>query len=143
MKVWLEAIRVLPLPSISVVGDASWAVNARCGCEEVKGGNSARKRQHRRGWICDRGRFDYTDANDPARLRTPTVGGIKATWTNALAALTDGIKGKGSKLSISLPEALTNEEGFLFRRLLEGPLRGAKVKMHGRTALPAPTGEQL
>jgi NADH-quinone oxidoreductase subunit G len=95
------------------------------------------------GWICDRGRFDYTDVNDPARLRTPTVGGAKATWAEALTVLADGIKGKGSKLGISLPHDLTNEEGFLFRRLLEGPLRGARVKMHGRTALPAPTGEQL
>jgi NADH-quinone oxidoreductase subunit G len=50
----------------------------------------------------------------------------------------EGIKGKGSKLGISLPKDLTNEEAFLFRRLLDGPLRGAKVKMHGRTALPAP-----
>jgi NADH-quinone oxidoreductase subunit G len=89
------------------------------------------------GWICDRGRFDYADVNDPARLRTPTVRGVKATWADALATIAGGIKGKGPKLGISLPEDLTNEEGFLFRRLIEGPLRGAKVKMHGRTALPA------
>src|SRR6202165_4474997 len=95
------------------------------------------------GWICDRGRFDYTDVNDPARLRTPTVRGTKATWADALTTLADGIKGKGSKLGISLPQDLTNEEAFLFRRLIEGPLRGAKVKMHGRTALPAPSAEQL
>ena len=95
------------------------------------------------GWICDRGRFDYTDVNDSARLRVPTVSGLKATWADALSTLADGIKGKGSKLGISLPQDLTNEEGFLFRRLLDGPLRGAKVKMHGRTALPAPSGEQL
>ena len=95
------------------------------------------------GWICDRGRFDYTDVNDPARLRTPTVRGTKATWAEALTVLADGIRGKGSKLGISLPHDLTNEEGFLFRRLLEGPLRGAKVKMHGRTALPVQAGEQL
>src|SRR3984893_10771896 len=95
------------------------------------------------GWICDRGRFDYTDVNDPARLRTPSVAGKKATWAEALAVLADGIKGKASKLGISLPQDLTNEEAFLFRRLLEGPLRGARVKMHGRTALPAPAGDQL
>jgi NADH-quinone oxidoreductase subunit G len=95
------------------------------------------------GWICDRGRFDYTDVNDPARLRTPTVRGTRTTWTEALTTLADGIKGKGSKLGISLSHDLTNEEGFLFRRLLEGPLKGARVKMHGRTALPAQTGEQL
>ena len=95
------------------------------------------------GWICDRGRFDYTDVNDPARLRVPTVHGVKVTWASAFTNLARGIKGKGSKLGISLPQDLTNEEAFLFRRLLDGPLRGAKVKMHGRTALPAPSGDQL
>ena len=95
------------------------------------------------GWICDRGRFDYTDVNDPARLRVPTIRGAKATWAEAMNTLADGIKGKGSKLGISLPQDLTNEEGFLFRQLLDGPLRDAKVKMHGRTALPAPSGDQL
>src|SRR4029077_7937688 len=92
------------------------------------------------GWICDRGRFDYTDVNDPARLRVPTVGGAKTTWAVALNTVADGIKAKGSKLGISLPQDLTNEEAFLFRKLLDGPLKGAKVKMHGRTALPAPEG---
>ncbi|MFI5284290.1 MAG: 2Fe-2S iron-sulfur cluster-binding protein [Candidatus Dormibacterales bacterium] len=95
------------------------------------------------GWICDRGRFDYTDVNDPARLRTPSVHGARSTWGSALTALAAGIKGKGARLGISLPQDLTNEEAFLFRKLLDGPLKGAKVKMHGRTALPAPAGTTL
>ncbi|TME99209.1 MAG: 2Fe-2S iron-sulfur cluster binding domain-containing protein [Chloroflexi bacterium] len=95
------------------------------------------------GWICDRGRFDYTDVNDPNRLRTPLVKGERSTWNGALLALVDGIKGKGSKLGISLPQDLTNEEAFLFKRLLDGPLKGAKVKMHGRTAIPAPATEAM
>ena len=95
------------------------------------------------GWICDRGRFDYTDVNDPDRLRTPMVGGAKATWSEAFSALAAGIKGKGAKLGISLPQDITNEEAVLFRRLLDGPLKGAKVKMHGRTAIPAPAGETM
>src|SRR5258708_14388737 len=95
------------------------------------------------GWICDRGRFDYTDVNDPQRLRTPMVDGARATWNAAMVALASGLKGKGAKLGISLPQDLTNEEAFLFRRLLDGPLKGAKVKMHGRTAIPAPAGETM
>src|SRR2546425_2077598 len=95
------------------------------------------------GWICDRGRFDYTDVNDPARLRTPRIRGARATWTDAVTAVVNGIKGKKAKLGISLPQDITNEEAFLFRRLLDGPLRGARVKMHGRTALPLPLGETL
>jgi NADH-quinone oxidoreductase subunit G len=95
------------------------------------------------GWICDRGRFDYTDVNDPARLRTPAVRGSRSSWADALNNLAAGIKGKGARLGISLPQDLTNEEAFLFKRLLDGPLKGARVKMHGRTALPAPTVETL
>ncbi len=95
------------------------------------------------GWICDRGRFDYTDVNDPARLHTPAVRGTRSTWAEAVNALAAGIKGKAAKLGISLPQDLTNEEAHLFKRLLDGPLKGAKVKMHGRTALPAPAGETL
>ncbi|HXD82321.1 MAG TPA: molybdopterin-dependent oxidoreductase, partial [Candidatus Acidoferrum sp.] len=95
------------------------------------------------GWICDRGRFDYTDVNDPARFRTPLLHGARSTWADALSAAAAGLKGKGAKLGISLPADLTNEEAFLFRRLLDGPLKGAKVKMHGRTAIPAPTGPTM
>jgi NADH-quinone oxidoreductase subunit G len=95
------------------------------------------------GWICDRGRFDYTDVNEPSRLKIPTVGGARTTWAEALAATVAGINGKGAKLGLSLPADLTNEEAFLFRRLLDGPLRGARVKMHGRTALPEPPAQTL
>jgi NADH-quinone oxidoreductase subunit G len=95
------------------------------------------------GWICDRGRFDYTDVNDPSRLRTPAIRGVRATWADAISAVAAGIKGKGAKLGISLPQDITNEEAFLFRKLLDGPLKGANVKMHGRTAIPAPAGEGM
>ncbi len=95
------------------------------------------------GWICDRGRFDYTDVNDPARLRTPSVRGVRATWADAVSTLATGIKGKGAGLGLSLPQDLTNEEAFLVKKLLDGPLKGAKVQMQGRTALPAPAGDTL
>jgi NADH-quinone oxidoreductase subunit G len=95
------------------------------------------------GWICDRGRFDYTDVNDPARLLAPSLGGAETSWEKAIAAAAAGIAGKGAKLGLSLPADLTNEEAFLFRRLLDGPLKGARVKMHGRTALNPPAADQL
>ena len=95
------------------------------------------------GWICDRGRFDYTDVNSPNRLRTPSIAGKRTTWADAINAVAAGIKGKGAKLGISLPQDITNEEAFLFRKLLDGPLKGARVKMHGRTAIPAPAGPTL
>jgi len=95
------------------------------------------------GWICDRGRFDYTDVNDDSRLRTPTVAGRKSTWADAISSVAVGIKGKGARLGVSLPQDITNEEAFLFRRILDGPLKRAKVKMHGRTAIPAPAGPTM
>jgi NADH-quinone oxidoreductase chain G len=95
------------------------------------------------GWICDRGRFDYTDVNDQSRLRTPSINGTRADWADAINAIATGIKGKGAKLGVSLPQDITNEEAFLFRKLLDGPLKGAKVKMHGRTAIPAPAGPTM
>jgi NADH-quinone oxidoreductase subunit G len=95
------------------------------------------------GWICDRGRFDYTDVNDPSRLRTPSIRGTRATWSDAINAVAGGIKGRRAKLGISLPQDITNEEAFLFRRLLDGPLKGARVKMHGRTSIPAPAGDTM
>ena len=95
------------------------------------------------GWICDRGRFDYTDVNDPARVRTPMLRGAKSTWSGAISAVAEAIKGKGARLGISLPQDITNEEAYLFRRLIDGPLNGAKVKMHGRTALPPPGANTL
>src|SRR5438309_428328 len=95
------------------------------------------------GWICDRGRFEYTDVNDPARVRTPLIAGRKSTWADAINAIAAGIQRKAAKLGISLPQDITNEEAYLFRRVLDGPLKGAKVKMHGRTAIPAPAGETM
>src|SRR5207248_767649 len=95
------------------------------------------------GWICDRGRFDYTDVNDPARLRTPSINGARAAWADAISAVAAGITGRGARLGVSLPQDITNEEAFLFRRLLDGPLKGARVKMHGRTAIPAPAGDLM
>jgi NADH-quinone oxidoreductase subunit G len=93
------------------------------------------------GWICDRGRFEYTDVNSPVRIRTPRVGGAPSTWDSALETLLEGIKGR--KLGIFLPQDVTNEELYLLRRLVDGPWKGGRVAIEGRTALPAPTGETL
>ena len=95
------------------------------------------------GWICDRGRFEYTDVNDPGRLRAPMIAGRRTSWVDAINAVAGGIRDKGAKLGISLPNDITNEEAFLFRKLLDGPLKGAKVKMHGRTGIAAPPAETL
>ena len=89
------------------------------------------------GWICDRGRFDYTDVNELDRVRVPQVDGVKATWADALSKVAGAIKGRGSKLGISIPQDITNEEAFLVKKLVDGPLKGARVVMERRTKLPA------
>jgi NADH dehydrogenase/NADH:ubiquinone oxidoreductase subunit G len=93
------------------------------------------------GWICDRGRFEYTHVNRPDRLRMPQVAGRATTWDEALDTLLAGIEGR--TLGISLPRDVTNEELFLLGRLLDGPWRGARVALEGRTTLPAPDGDTL
>ncbi|HEY4025708.1 MAG TPA: molybdopterin-dependent oxidoreductase, partial [Candidatus Dormibacteraeota bacterium] len=93
------------------------------------------------GWICDRGRFEYTHVNHPDRVRVPRVAGRPATWDEALGALLAGIRGR--KLGISLPRDVTNEEVFVLGRLLAGPWKGARVALEGRTRLPGPGGVDL
>ncbi|MBO0701665.1 MAG: (2Fe-2S)-binding protein [Candidatus Dormibacteraeota bacterium] len=93
------------------------------------------------GWICDRGRFEYTDVNHKDRLRVPTLNGLNTTWEEAMAAAAAGLRGK--RIGISLRRETTNEELFLIKRLLAGPLRGARVTLEGRTQLPPPEGETL
>jgi NADH dehydrogenase/NADH:ubiquinone oxidoreductase subunit G len=93
------------------------------------------------GWICDRGRFEYTHVNHPDRLRVPRVRGRETSWDDALATVVDGVRGK--RLGISLPRDVTNEELFLLGRLLAGPWKGARVALEGRTLLPPPDGETM
>ena len=95
------------------------------------------------GWICDRGRFDYTHVNDENRLKQPLLNGEPATWERALRTLAEGIRGKGSRLGISIPQDVTNEEAHLLSRLLGGPLKGARVVMERRTTLGKPPADQL
>src|SRR5205807_5078493 len=93
------------------------------------------------GWICDRGRFEYTEVNHRDRVRVPRVGGRDTTWDSALEALIDGVRGE--RLGVSLRQDVTNEELFLLTRLLAGPWKGARVALERRTGLPAPPAETM
>ena len=93
------------------------------------------------GWICDRGRFDYTDVNSPERLSMPKVNGKDSSWVDAIDALIEGAR--GHRLGIAIPQDITNEELFLLRRLVDGPWQGARVVMRNRTGLSAPEGPTL
>jgi NADH-quinone oxidoreductase subunit G len=93
------------------------------------------------GWICDRGRFDYSDVNSPQRIRVPQVGGRTATWEEALQAVSEGLQGK--RLGISLRQDVTNEELYAVSKLVVGPWKGAKVALQRRTKLPPPPERTL
>jgi NADH-quinone oxidoreductase subunit G len=93
------------------------------------------------GWICDRGRFEYTHVNRPDRLRVPRLARRDSTWDDALEAMIGGFAGKS--VGISLPRDVTNEELFLLGRLLDGPWKGARVALEGRTTLPPPHADTL
>jgi NADH-quinone oxidoreductase subunit G len=93
------------------------------------------------GWICDRGRFDYTAVNQPDRLRVPRAMGRDITWPAAFETLIEGIEGR--RLGVCVPQDATNEELYLLSLLLAGPWKGARVAMEGRTRLPTPEGETL
>ena len=95
------------------------------------------------GWICDRGRFGYTQVNDPARLRVPLVAGREDSWDEALTALVEATAGRGRRLGISLPQDVTNEELYLLSRLLAGPWKGARVTLERRSLLPPPPPDAM
>src|SRR5260370_35529937 len=69
------------------------------------------------GWICDRGRFDYTDVNDGTRLRTPTVAGAKTTWAVALAGVGGGLRGDGGEVARSPPRGRAQRDDIPLRDL--------------------------
>lgn len=90
------------------------------------------------GWICDQGRFDYTEVNDPNRLKTPlNKKGEPLSWDQAIRATVNGFKPySGNKLGIHIPQAITNEAAFILSKLLKGPWQGARVNMEKRSTLP-------
>ncbi len=94
------------------------------------------------GWICDRGRFQYTEVNSPERARVPEVGGREASWSSALDALEAGLRGR-KRPGIRVPQDITLEEAYLLKRLLAGPWKGARLAVERRTSLPPPAGETL
>src|SRR2546429_9970630 len=54
------------------------------------------------GWICDRGRFEYTDVNHRDRLRVPRVCARDATWDAALETLLERVRAE--RLGTLLPQ---------------------------------------
>jgi NADH-quinone oxidoreductase subunit G len=74
-------------------------------------------------WICDEGRYCFHDLAGGERLTTPMIrheGGLApATWEQALQAVLNGLRAAGPPLAGILSGRNTNEEAFLFAKLLK------------------------
>jgi len=84
---------------------------------------AARRNDQVNGWfICDRGRFDKADVNDPERPRFPMVDGAQTSVTEALdacaARLSDFVRKDGSsRLALVGSPRLSLEGGIMLARL--------------------------
>src|SRR5438270_3584356 len=91
------------------------------------------------GWLCDRGRWGFEFINNPQRLRTPLIrrnGRLQpATWDEAIYMLASRLRIIADKHG---PEAIggigstrtTNEEAYLFQKLLRGVIGTPHIDHH-------------
>jgi NADH-quinone oxidoreductase subunit G len=79
------------------------------------------------GWLCDRGRFGYGFPSRPDRLTEPLIRRngrlVPATWSEAIEAVRVGLAGRDPNTVAGLAGCqLTNEDLFMFRRLIGGAI---------------------
>ncbi len=91
------------------------------------------------GWLCDRGRWGFEFVNSPQRLRTPMIRRngslVPASWEEAFFYITTHLKDILAKHG---PQAVagigstrtTNEEAYLFQKLLREVIGTANVDHH-------------
>jgi formate dehydrogenase alpha subunit len=93
------------------------------------------------GNLCINGRFGYSYLNSPDRLTTPLIrdGGVQVPvdWNRAMQEAVSGLKGvvarygADSVAGISSPR-LTNEENFLFRKLMRDAIGTGNIDSEAR-----------
>ncbi len=101
------------------------------------------------GWLCDRGRWGYAAVNDPARLRVPLVrrnGTLQeTTWDDALDTVArrfrEIAKQHGAQAVGGIGSThTTNEENYLFQKLLREGLGTPNIDHHHGVFPPASQG---
>jgi NADH-quinone oxidoreductase subunit G len=94
------------------------------------------------GWLCNRGRWGFGFVNSPERLRTPMISQgdqlVPATWEQAYyqvaARLSNTEKMHGSKSIAGIGSTrTTNEEAYLFQKLLRDVLATPNIDHHHGT----------
>jgi len=72
-------------------------------------------------WLCDKGRFTYTYAESPERLKQPLLRKdgelVPVSWEEALAAASEKIKAAGNNMVTLVSGRLSNEDLFAARTL--------------------------
>jgi NADH-quinone oxidoreductase subunit G len=98
------------------------------------------------GWLCNRGRWGFEAVNSPQRLRTPLIrkdGRLEpATWEQAYyliaSRLSETVKTHGGRAIGGIGSTrTTNEEAYLFQKLLRDVLGSPNVDHH-HGAFPGP-----
>jgi NADH-quinone oxidoreductase subunit G len=89
------------------------------------------------GWLCDKGRFGFEALNSPERLAQPLVRRVapgngtsgtgelvEASWTEAMALVTERLKGlDGSRVGVIGGARLPNEDAYLWAKFARTVLR--------------------
>lgn len=89
------------------------------------------------GNLCINGRFGYSYLNSPGRLTVPLVNHTKADWNQAMAFATQRLKeivdsnGGGAVAGIGSAR-VTNEESYLFQKLLRGAIGTGNIDSEAR-----------
>jgi len=96
------------------------------------------------GWLCDRGRFDYSYVNQPDRLtgplvRTPGGSGLTgARWSEALGAAASAIAAApADRIGILGGARLTNESAYAWAKLAKSVIGTDNVDAQLGDGLPA------
>ncbi|MCP3676345.1 MAG: NADH-quinone oxidoreductase subunit NuoG [Deltaproteobacteria bacterium] len=87
--------------------------------------------------LCARGRFGFDFTNNPNRLTTPLIkedGRFRdATWDEALSLIEDRLKGAdGPRIGGIASGRLTNEDLYLFQKLMRGVLKSGNIDSDSR-----------
>ncbi|MET0802636.1 MAG: molybdopterin-dependent oxidoreductase, partial [Acidimicrobiales bacterium] len=96
------------------------------------------------GWLCDKGRFDFSYVNNPDRLgeplvRTPGGSGLTtARWSEALGRAAEALEAApADRIGVIGGSRLTNESAYAWAKLAKGVLGTDNVDAQLGDGLPA------
>ncbi|MDQ6650809.1 MAG: NADH-quinone oxidoreductase subunit G, partial [Actinomycetota bacterium] len=88
-------------------------------------------------WNCDKGRWAFTYATQPDRIRTPLVRGedgrlVEASWSEALERAADGLREAGGRTGVLTGGRLTLEDAYAYGKFARVVLGTNDVDMRAR-----------